>query len=145
MSAHFTTETRGQLLASVRAGMGFKEACESIGLSVNTGKGWLSRGRQHPGTEYSAFADAVDQAREAAAAAEMTTAEFQSHVNTAVRRGSEQAMKLWVQLNNPEFHGPDALDALRARRQQRRSSFDELDNGDSIFDELLRRKRNGHE
>ena len=145
MSTLFTAELRGELLAQIRSGMGFAEACESVGLSVNTGKGWLRRGRQNPGTEYAAFADAVDQARDAAAAAEMTTAEFQSHVNTAVRRGSVQAMKLWLQINAPEFHGPDALDALRARRQQRRSSFDELDNGDGFIDELLRRKRNGHE
>ena len=142
MSTLFTAELRGELLAQVRSGMGFAEACESVGLSVNTGKGWLRRGRQNPGTEFAAFADAVDQARDAAAAAEMTTAEFQSHVNTAVRRGSVQAMKLWVQLNNPEFHGPDALDALRERHQQRRSSFDELDDV-SVLAQLARRRTNG--
>lgn len=144
MSARFTPEIRGDLLAQVRSGMAFNDACDSIGLSVNTGKGWLRRGRQEPGTEYAAFAQAVDKAREAAAAAEMTDAEFQSHLNTAVRRGSVQAMKLWLQINTPDFNEPDAVDALRNQRHaRRRNALDELDDPFAELDQAHDR-RNGH-
>lgn len=144
MSTFFTPETRGELLAQIRSGMGYGAACESIGLSVNTGKGWLRRGRQEPDTEYGTFAQAVDAAREAAAAAEMTDAEFKAHLNTAVRRGSVQAMKLWLQLNGQPEHELDEIDGLRDRNQARRNAvpneFDELD----AITRLRPHRRNGH-
>lgn len=103
----FTPEVRAALLAHIRTGSTLADACEVTGLSVNTAKTWLRRGRREITGDYADFVAAIDQAREAAATAEMTGNEFQAHLAAAVRRGSVQAMKLWWEVNAGDDRGPD--------------------------------------
>ena len=128
--SRFTPETRAALLASLRDGSTLTEACHDAFIAENTVKTWLKRGRREDDTEFSAFAVAVDEAREAAAASVMDDAEFRAHLNRAVRKGSVVAMKLWWQVNHP----PDA--------PSRRSELDDLDR-DNFVAQLARRRTNG--
>ena len=80
----FTREARLELLEAIRGGLTLVDACETTGLAVDTVKGWLKRGRRESETEYAVFVEAVDRAREDAAAAEMSVAEFRAHLNAAV-------------------------------------------------------------
>lgn len=91
----FTPEARALVLGAMRAGLSLTDACTQADLSENTVKGWLKRGRSGSDSDYAAFAAAVDEARESAATAAMDVDEFMEHLNSAVRAGSVQAMKLW--------------------------------------------------
>lgn len=120
MASRISADVRNSIIAHVRAGCTLAEACQFVAISESTVKTWLRRGRQEDGTDYAAFAAAVDQAREAAATADMTQDEFQAHLNTAVRRGSVQAMRLWWSVRTEldkagdEFSELDELDGMTA-------------------------------
>jgi transposase-like protein len=139
MNARFNPETRADLIAEVRSGSTFTAACESIGLSTATARTWMARGRKEHDTEYAIFAHAIDEAREAAATADMTDAEFLSHLSAAVRRGSVSAMRTWWAIRKDlkdeeprpdpfgeldELYAADPVDHLVARRQARINGHD---------------------
>lgn len=121
--SRFTEAVRVELLASVRGGASLPDACSSAGIPAATVKSWLQRGRREDGTPHAAFAKAVDGAREASAVEPMDDAEFQTHLDRAVRAGSVQAMKLWGELRarrgDQEERPVDALDELAGRRRRR--------------------------
>ena len=118
------------------AGLTLSEAVGHAGLPVQTVKNWLTRGRSEIGTEYAGFAVAVDAARDAAARAVMSDAEFQGALNRAVRAGSVSAMKLWWQLRaaGDSFEafggpfavldGPSCLDQLDGHYDEREDNND---------------------
>lgn len=96
------------LLEAVRSGCSIDEASGAVGVSVATVRRWLTNGRK--GREpYVSFAVAVDAARDAQRVeldAEMTHAEAMRIVVAAMRRGSLQAVKLWL-----DQHPRDGLGA----------------------------------
>lgn len=117
---------RAELIGLTRAGLTLVDACARAGLSENTVKSWLKRGRKEVGTDYADFADALDRARAEAADALMDEDEFMAHLNKAVRTGSVQAMKLWWEINggdDGEGEGSadpqDEFDELASRRSSR--------------------------
>lgn len=123
------------LLGAIRDGLTLSEACSDAGLSENTAKTWLKRGRREDATEYAAFSEAVDRAREAAASDAMEEPEFLAYLNAAVRKGSINAMRLWWQVHRDRqpMHEPSELDALDGQVSG---------NGhDSVIEELARRAR----
>lgn len=139
MTSRFTPETRGAVLQALYSGLSLSESADQAGLPVQTLKNWLTRGRRETDTDYSAFATAVDEARDVAARAPMSEREFRGYVNRAVRGGSVQAMRLWIALrqadderNDPfaelDEHGePDFISRLAARHNERRGALDALD------------------
>src|SRR4051812_29121187 len=128
----FTAEVRDELLEELRGGQALTDACELHGLSVDTVKGWLKRGRGEDDTDYSAFARAVEDARRMAAETEMTPDEFRGHVAAAVRRGSVTAMRLWWtafgERDEPPADDPfeelDRQSSVTGRLEQRRPAGD---------------------
>ena len=121
----FTPEATGAVIQGVRAGLTLAEAAERAGLPVQTVANWLSRGRSETGTPHARFAEAVDQAREAAQTEELTEPEFRRLLNRSVRNGSIQAARLWWNVYGTppdEERPPDFIDALKARRDNRRAA-----------------------
>ncbi len=130
MRSTFTPRARGSVLQGLYAGLTLVESIERAGLAEQTVKGWLTRGRQDPDSEHGRFAAAVDEARDVAARADMTLAEFRGHLNRAVRAGSVSAMRLWLTLHQSEQDEADddpfaEVDG-RLRRRGEPSIFDEL-------------------
>lgn len=117
MRARFTPEARGAILQNLYAGLTLAESAERAGLPPQTLRNWLTRGRGEAGTEHAAFVTAVDEARDVAAAAPMSSAEFRGCLNRAVRRGSVAALKLWWAIHADEAAGGavDAEDPFAAR------------------------------
>jgi transposase len=124
-ASKFTPETRGALLERVAAGVSLRDACRAVGLRDGTVKGWLARGRQEGSGPYSEFAEAIDQARQAAKdrPQPMDADELAQVVSEMARNGSVQAAKLrWEMLRASEGgeRAPgDILDELEARRRSR--------------------------
>ena len=130
----FTPQARALLLAGIRTGLTLNEACEDVAIAPDTVKSWLQRGRRETGTDYAAFAEAVDLARETAATAVMDEEEFKQHLNAAVRKGSVTAMKLWWAIHQADAdEDPDEP-----------SELDELD-GESVIDRLAREAKERRE
>jgi hypothetical protein len=133
----FHPETCERLLDAIRAGLSLADACSATGVSLNTVKGWLKRGRREDGTDYAAFSADVDQARADAAAAEMGLLEFRAHLNAAVRRGSVAAMRLWWAVHQRDPDEPEdpfaEFDVIKAGRP------DELDGNGSAIERLAAR------
>ena len=92
-----TPETTARIAARVEVGVSFADAVQAAGLKLPTAKTWLARGRRESEGKYHEFAVAIEQARERAAERPdpMTEEEFCTHVESAIRGGSVQAMKLW--------------------------------------------------
>ena len=130
MRALFSPEATGAVIRGVRSGLTIAEAAERAGVAPQLARNWLSRGRREVDTAYSAFAIAVDEAREAAQTEELTEEEFHAQLNRSVRAGSVQALRLWWQIHGQDREEPrpeDKLDRLIARRDARRRAS--LDNG----------------
>src|ERR1700674_1617901 len=90
------------ILAAVRDGAAFEEACRGVGVNASTGRTWLRR--------YSVFAGQVDAARRERkpSGGALTRAEFEAHLADRVRAGSVGAMKLWAELHPAESaKGPE--------------------------------------
>lgn len=125
MAGKFTAEARGALVERFAAGCTIPDAAAAVGISEKTIKHWLTRGRQEQVGEYADFARRVDEARSLAKdlPGQMDEPEFRQHLETAVRKGNTQAMKLWADLYvdpPPEADEPvDPLakfDAVASRR-----------------------------
>lgn len=124
----FTSEARYGVVIRLAAGGSLVDACGELGLSEATVKGWLTRGRRETSGEYSAFAVAVEQARQvwASRPEAMTEAELAVAVSERAREGVVSAMELrWKMLTKPadEQAQPVAGDPLAevdelARRRQ---------------------------
>lgn len=125
MRSTFDAEARGMVIGGVRAGLTLGQAAVHAGLAPSTVANWASRGRSEIGTPHARFAEAVDAAREAAQAEELTEREFHSRLDHAVRSGSVTALRLWwtVHERDDEPPPPDAVDALAAQRLARRTAF----------------------
>lgn len=93
-----TPELTAAVAARVELGASFRDAAQAAGVSPETARGWLRRGRNNPDGDCGDFARAIDAAREAAAKRPepMSEAEFREHLEAAIRAGSTQAMKLWA-------------------------------------------------
>ena len=64
---------------------------------MNTISTWLKNGRKDPEGKYGEFARAVDAARESLPGeTPMSDDEFEVHLANRIRRGSTQAMKLYM-------------------------------------------------
>lgn len=134
MVTRFTAEARGGVLQGLYGGLTLVEACGRAGVPVKTVKGWLTRGRAESETAYATFAQAVDEARDVAARADMALPEFRGHLNKAVRAGSIAAMRLWLDVfDRQDGREPDAVDELLRRRAERRASvLDRLDHQNGV-------------
>lgn len=134
MRALFSPEVQGAVLRAVYGGLSLVEAAEQAGVGERTLRNWLSAGRKDPESEHGRFAAAVDEARDAAARADMSFDEFRGHVSRAVRAGSVQAMRVWLELHDRQQDEPDdpfaALDAAANGH-----------NGQSTIDRLARQTR----
>jgi transposase len=107
-------ETSGQILASVQAGCSIDEAARSAGVSVPSVRRWLTAGRKGFET-YAEFAQAVDAARSAQRVdldCAMTHGEAEAIVIAAMRRGSLQAVRLWLEMNPRDGATEDELSWL---------------------------------
>ena len=148
MMSRFTEESCAEIVAGVRSGLSLEEAALDAQVAPKTLRNWLTRGRKETNTPHAAFAAAVERAREAAQTAVMDETEFRACLNAAIRRGSVQAMRLWVAIRDDGPHEPDGIDALLRRRAERRERagaaamdpFDELDagRGESFIERLAR-------
>lgn len=125
MASKFTPQIRGALLERFAAGCSIPDAAKATGVNEKTLKGWLTRGRSDEVGEYADFARDVDEARAMAKdlPGRMDEDEFRQYLETAVRNGNTQAMKLWADLyvdppaEDEEPVDPLAkFDALAARR-----------------------------
>lgn len=97
----FTAETRARLLARIEMGTSLSAAAVASGVSANTAKAWLARGRREDSGAYAAFAAAVEAARAVARARPepMGADELERLVSEMARAGSVQAAKLrWEML-----------------------------------------------
>jgi transposase-like protein len=127
MRREFTPANARAVIDAVREGLSIAEAAQKAGLSAKTVRNWLSRGRSEPAdTPHAAFAAALEEARDEARDAALTEEEFYARLDRAVRAGSVQALRLWWQVHGTrdDEHPPDALDALRARRDERRQALE---------------------
>lgn len=121
--SRFTAETRAEIVASVAAGASVADAARAAGTHPSTVKGWVTRGRREPGP-YAEFVADLDAAREGREPdGPMTADEFRGHLDSAVRAGSVQAMKLWADrfLRADERPEPAAgvISELAAHRRRR--------------------------
>jgi hypothetical protein len=121
----FTPEHRGGLIERTGAGVPLADACRAEGLRLNTVKSWLQRGRRESKGPYAEFAQAIEEARQAARdrPSQMDEDELARVVSQMARSGSVQAAKLrWEMLRSEEGqeHGQgDILDELEAKRRSR--------------------------
>lgn len=96
------------LLEAVRAGATLDGACRTLGVNVRTARDWAHRGRKAPEGRYGAFARDLDAVRDGrrlpapAARRTLTREEWDGCLAEAVRAGSVQAMKLWVETRGGE-------------------------------------------
>ena len=142
MRSRFTPQARGAVLQGLYAGLTLSEAAAQADLGAQLVRNWTTRGRSEAGTDYAVFAEAVDRARDAAAAAPMCEGEFVGCLNRSVRSGSVSAMKLWWTIRvqradrEPGSDLDDAFadldddyqgDGLTRLRQRRLSRLDRLD------------------
>lgn len=98
-ASRFTGPNRAEIVARIEAGASVADAARAIGAAPDTVKKWIARGRKGE-PEYAEFVAAVEAARmRHADQPPMTRAEFQRHLDAAVRAGSVQAMKLWSELD----------------------------------------------
>ena len=65
-ASKFTPECRGGLIERTGAGVSLADACRAEGLRLNTVKSWLQRGRRESKGPYAEFAQAIEEARQAA-------------------------------------------------------------------------------
>jgi IS30 family transposase len=99
-ASRFTPENRASLVQRFEAGASLPDAARALGLRPATVKEWLRRGKREDGGSYAEFAAAVEAARQRHAEhPPMTRAEFQQHLDRAVRSGSVAAMKLWAEID----------------------------------------------
>ncbi len=129
MRSRFSQEIADSIVEGVRDGLTIGEAAERSGVAEGTIRNWLSEGRAARDAEHSAFASAVDAAREYAASAEVSEQEFHERLARAVRSGSIQALRLWWSIHGQdrdEERPESKLDRLIARRNARLRT---LDNG----------------
>lgn len=124
MQSRFNRETTDAILRALSAGSSLADAAEQAGMPAQTVRNWLVQGRAEMGsdTPHARFAAAVDAAREAAREAELTEPEFRERLDSAVRGGSIQALRLWWQIHagdRGDDRPPDRIDALKAQREAR--------------------------
>ncbi len=82
--------------------MSIDEAARQAGKPAGTVRRWLTEGRKRPDGKHGAFARVVDEARKAQRVdleGDMTHEEAERIVVAAMRRGSLQAVKLWLALH----------------------------------------------
>jgi hypothetical protein len=127
-ASKFSPETRGALIERIATGVSLRDACRVLGLREKTVKSWLTRGRREGAGEYADFANAMEEAREAAKrrAEPMDADELARVVSKMARAGSVQAAKLrWEMLRSnpgkPAAAPVDEFDELKARRAARGS------------------------
>lgn len=113
MKSKLTPEVRERILARLELGAAFADAALAAGVRPETARSWLTRGRKQASGIYADFAAAVEQARRSAQSrpAPMDAGEFRTHLEAAVRAGSVQAMKLWVETYS-DSEPPDARTLL---------------------------------
>ncbi len=94
-ASRFTAPNRADVVARIEAGASLGDAARAIGISPDTLKSWVRRGRK--GEEpYDEFVEAIEAARvRHADQPPMSRAEFQKRLDAAVRSGSVAAMRLW--------------------------------------------------
>lgn len=104
-----TPEVRARIAARVELGASLRDAAQAVGVKYETARGWLRRGRREEEGRYREFATAIEEAREKAAARPepMDEAELREHVEQAVRAGSVQAMKVWLDAFRPKEGNED--------------------------------------
>lgn len=115
MAGKFTPQNRGALIQRFASGCTIPDACSAVGISEKTVKGWLTRGRREDGSDsdYAQFADAVDEAREAAKVAPepMTEEEHRLAVSKSARLGNLKALDLyWKMLQADKAANAGATD-----------------------------------
>lgn len=125
--AVFTAETRARLLARIEMGTSLSAAAVASGVSANTAKAWMARGRRETSGPYVDFVSAVADARSAARArpAPMGADELARVVSELARAGSVAAAKLrWEMLRADavpavasEPVAVSTIDQLAARRR----------------------------
>lgn len=120
------TEQQTQILVAVRAGASIEEAARKAGRPVGTVRRWLTEGRRRPDGGHGEFARMVDEARGAQRVelgdGPMTHEEIERTLTDQIRRGSLQAVKIWLALHpqdrTPAVDDPfaefDAVPRLRA-------------------------------
>ncbi|HVA03484.1 MAG TPA: hypothetical protein VMU64_07000 [Acidimicrobiales bacterium] len=127
MTVHFD-QVAPKLAELVAAGASFDSACDSVGVSPNTGRSWLRKGRRDPDGRYGALAAAIDACRAAQVVAldggaAMTLEEWEVHLAEAIRAGSVPAMKLYAETHResePARVDPFAeFDELAQRRKDK--------------------------
>ena len=98
------TDAQERVIEAVRAGASIDEAARQAGRPAGTVRRWLVEGRKRSDGNHGAFARLVDEARKAQRVdleGEMTHEEAERIVAAAMRRGSLQAVKLWLALHPP--------------------------------------------
>ena len=125
-ASKFTRQIRGALVERTASGVSLADACRAEGLRLNTVKAWLTRGRQESEGPYAEFAQAIEEARQAARDRPSPTDEEElvRVVSRMARSGSVQAAKLrWEMLRSrsADVAAPrgDILDELEAHRRSR--------------------------
>lgn len=116
------------VIGAVKAGATIAEAAQQAEAAESTVKRWLTDGRREPNGPYGNFSFAIDFIREVrdnrdSSDQPVDDAEVQLHLSRAIRNGSVQAMKVWVDAyrkRGDEDEKPadplSGLDELAARR-----------------------------
>jgi hypothetical protein len=116
------------VLASLLAGVSVADAAVEHGVAARTIERWLAKGRENPDSKYGPFARAVDEQRaeREVPTGAMDGAEFRQAIDTAVRKGSIPAMRLWAELylGEEQEEPPDTskIASLAERRRVRSAS-----------------------
>jgi hypothetical protein len=107
------TREHTRIIEAVRAGCSIDEAATQAGKPVATVRRWLTEGRKRPDAQHGEFARTVDAAREAQRVeldnGPMTHDEIERRLTHAIRQGSLQAVKIWLELH-PQDRAPGAVD-----------------------------------
>lgn len=120
------SEVGPRVLAAIAAGASVADAAQHVGIAERTVKGWLTRGRRKPDSQYGPFAEQVDRIRTEREAVELGTRDDLLAVTwRAAKNGSVPAMRLYSELidadrdSNAQEDSEDPLaelDELAARR-----------------------------
>jgi IS30 family transposase len=124
-ASRFTPENRASLIQRFEAGATMPDAARALGLRAATVREWLRRGKREDEGPYADFAVAFEAARQRRdEQPPMSRAEFQQHLDRAVRSGSVAAMKLWAEIDREKRQpvqpktGSKIADLAERRRAQ---------------------------
>ena len=121
MTSPLFEASQNDLLEAVQASATVDEAAKTLGLSVNTVRSWLSRGRKAPDGPYGTFARQLDEIRSArrlpdrAERGSLTREEWEGCLAESVRAGNVQAMRLWHDTHIAEGERDDPFAEFASR------------------------------